>query len=95
MAKKKRTVRTGKFKAMVALAAIRGEKTVSELASRFGVHPAQIAAWKKQAQDGLADLLADKRHAGGKDLEAELERAYHKIGQLSVELEWLQKKLQG
>lgn len=60
MAKKRRTFSEG-FKAKVALAAIRGEGTVAELATRFGVHPNQVTSWKKQAVDGLKKVFPDGR----------------------------------
>ena len=58
---RKRRAFTGPFKAKVALAAIRGEGTLAELASRFDVHANQVAAWKKQAIDGMEENLGDGR----------------------------------
>ena len=57
----KRRRHSGAFKAKVALEAIRGERTVNELASLFQVHPSQIATWKKQALEGLPKLFGDGR----------------------------------
>jgi len=80
------------FKAKVALEAIKGERTIAEIASETGVHPNQIGMWKKQALRELPDLFSDrrkKREQSSEELEAEL---YRQIGQLKVEVEWLKKK---
>jgi transposase len=91
MTRKRRTF-TVAFKAKVALAAIRGEGTLAELASRFQVHPNQITTWKKQAVDGIADTLSDGRRRDAKDDEEHQARLYQQIGQLQFELDWLKKK---
>jgi len=84
---------TGAFKAKVALEALKGARSVNELAALYQVHPAQIAAWKKRLVEGAADLLADGRkkasEAAGAALQAQL---YQQIGQLKVELDFLKKK---
>jgi len=88
----KRRRHSGAFKAKVAVEAIRGERTVNELASLFQVHPSQIATWKKQALEGLPELFSDgraRREQGEDDLKAQL---YQQIGQLKVELDFLRKK---
>jgi transposase-like protein len=80
------------FKARVALEAIRGERTVAEIASMYGVHPNQISKWKKQALDELPNIFSgryEKREMQGKELTDQL---YQQIGQLKVELDWLKKK---
>jgi transposase-like protein len=82
----------GSFKARVALEAIRGERTVAEIAAMFGVHPNQISKWKKQALDELPKIFSgryEKREMQGKELTDQL---YQQIGQLKVELDWLKKK---
>jgi transposase-like protein len=89
---KQRRVHTAEFKAKVALEAIRGIKTASELAGEYGVHPVQIAAWKKQALAGMTDLFTDKRRKAAEDEEAIRDQLYQQIGQLQVELAWLKKK---
>lgn len=82
------------FKAKVALEAVKGDKTIAQLGSEYGVHPNQIGQWKKRLLEELPSLFSDKRDREAGDwkvLEAEL---YRQIGQLKVELEWLKKKSQ-
>ena len=91
MAQRKRY--DGAFKARVAVEAIKGEKTLNEIAGLYGVHPTLIGKWKKDALEGLADLLSDRQarkqeRANGKDAEL-----YQRIGQLSMEVAYLKKKL--
>ena len=80
------------LKAKVALEAIRGERTVNELAGLYQVHPSQIAAWKKRVLEGLSELFADGRRRAREDDEALKARLYQEIGQLKVELDFLKKK---
>lgn len=87
-----RTKRTSEFKAKVALAAIRGDQTVTELASLYKVHPNQITTWKRQAQDQLVAAFDNKKAKSVKADEKLKEELYRQIGQLKVELDWLKKK---
>ena len=82
------------FKAKVALEAAKGEKTIAQLSSEFGVHANQIRQWKKQLLDDLPSLFSDRRSKKEKDDEALQEELYRQIGQLKVELDWLKKKSQ-
>ena len=75
------------FKAKVALAAIRGDKTVAELAERFDLHANQIVQWKQQAMENMA--AAFDKDAGGGIPEAELKELHAKIGQLTLENDFL------
>lgn len=83
---------SAQFKAKVAIEAIRGVRPVNELAARFGVHPVQIAHWKKQAVEGLPGMFTSRRGSNGKGEEALQEELYGQIGRLKMELEWLKKK---
>ena len=87
-----RTKRTSEFKAKVALAAIRGDQTVAELASLYKVHPNQITTWMRQAQDQLVAAFDSKCSNSLKKDEKLKEELYRQIGQLKVELDWLKKK---
>jgi transposase-like protein len=82
-----------KFKAKVALEAVRGERTLSQLASRFHVHPVQIGQWRKTALEQLADLFIDGRKSKRSGGEVEKDVLYEEIGRLKVELDWLKKKV--
>ncbi len=81
------------FKARVALAALKGDRTASELVSAFGVHATQISAWKKQLADGAAELFADGRKRERVDHESREAELYQQIGKLQMELDWLKKKV--
>ena len=84
---------TGQFKARVAVEAIAGHKTVNQIAAEYGVHPSQVNKWKKQALEGLPEVLCDGR-AGTNGRQEEIEaRLYQQIGQLTMELGYLKKKL--
>jgi transposase-like protein len=87
----KRKTHTAAFKAQVALAAVKGDRTVNELAAQFGVHPTLIHAWKKQLLTGAEQVFAGgaKAAAPGDDKTPEL---YEQIGRLKVELDWVKKK---
>ena len=91
--KGKRKQHTAAFKAQVALAALKGDKTVNELASQYGVHPTLIHAWKKQLQAGADQVFSSGSKAATTDGEAEKAALFEQIGRLQMELEWLQKKV--
>ena len=81
-----------KFKARVAIEAIRGEKTLNQLGSQFGVHPMQIAYWRKAALEQLPEIFADGRRRKADSGEVGKEALYEEIGRLKMELDWLKKK---
>src|SRR4029453_3795975 len=79
-------------KARVALEALKGLKTVHELASTYGVHPTQIAHWKHRLQKEMPDIFSARREKGEQDHEAFQAQLYQQMGQLKVELDWVKKK---
>jgi transposase len=89
---RKRRVFGGAFKAKVALAAFRGDKTTAQLASEFEVHASQVAAWKQQLLEQAAELFEDGRQRGREESTAKEEELYEQIGRLKMEVEWLKKK---
>jgi putative transposase len=90
--KKGRRNHSAEFKARVALEAVKGIKSMSELASEFEVHPNQITKWKKQVLAELPGIFNDRRKREADGEEALKARLYQQIGQLQVELDWLKKK---
>jgi putative transposase len=90
--KNKRRNHSAAFKAKVALAAAKGDKTIAELASQYEVHPSQINQWKKQLLDSLPDIFSGRQQNQRQDQEALTSQLYQQIGQLKVELDWLKKK---
>jgi putative transposase len=89
----KRKQHTAAFKAQVAIAAFKGDKTVNELASHYGVHPTLIHAWKKQLLTGAEQVFSNGSKAVTTDAEAQKAELFEQIGRLKMELEWLKKKV--
>jgi len=89
---RKRRRFTQDFKARVALAAARGDKTAAELASQFGVHANQVSTWKRRLVEGAAELFADGHQRSPEESWAKEQELYEQIGRLKMEVEWLKKK---
>ena len=83
---------TAQFKAKVALEAVKGERGLSELASKYEVHPNQIGQWRKALLAGMPEVFSEKRRRREEDEEVEKSRLYEEIGRLKMELDWLKKK---
>ena len=91
MARKRRRL-SAEFKAKVALDAVRGQKTVSQLASEHQVHANQISQWKKQLLEALPEVFGRRREQDATQQQELVSELYQQIGQLKVELDWLKKK---
>jgi transposase len=89
---RKRRVFGAAFKAKVALAAARGDKTTAQLAVEFSVHTSQVTAWKKLLLDQAAELFEDGRQKARDESAADEQQLYEQIGRLKMEVEWLKKK---
>ena len=87
----KRITYSANFKKKVALAALKENKTLSDLAQEFKIHPSQIVKWKTQAVEGLEDLFDDKRKKK-KESDLDIEAIYAQLGKTQAQLEFLKKK---
>lgn len=91
MTTRKRVVYSAALKAKVAMAALRGDRTVSQLGGQFGVHPVQVAKWKRRLVEQAAELFQDGRRRPS-DQGPDERELYEEIGRLKVELDWLKRK---
>ncbi len=81
---------TADFKAKVALEALRGDRTIQEIAAKHKVHPNQVSTWKRQAVDGLGAVFSHGAERAGRDHEAEVHELHAKIGELTLENDFLE-----
>jgi transposase-like protein len=88
----KRKLHSPEFKAKIALEALKGLKTVNQIASESEVHPTQVNLWKKQLQEEVSSLFANRYDNKNKGQEALVAQLYQQIGQLTMELDWVKKK---
>jgi len=91
MSKKRRTF-TDKFKAKVALDAVRSLKTLSEMATEYKVHPNQISQWKRELLTRAPELFSGKKSTSFKTEEELTAPLYEEIGRLKMDMKWLEKK---
>jgi transposase-like protein len=87
----KRKRHSGEFKAKVALEALKGLKTVNELAAGYGVHPTQISQWKRQLGAEAKEIFGSRRFKEAQDQEVVQASLYEEIGRLKMELDWVKK----
>jgi transposase-like protein len=90
MARRQRRNHSSVFKAKVAMAALKGDKTVAELAAQFEVHANQITDWKRQLHENAATVFGERRE---KEKEPDIQRMQAKIGQLTLENDFLENAL--
>lgn len=88
----KRTRHAAEFKAKVALEAAKEIDTLAELSSKHKVHSVQISKWKQQLLEGAVNIFSSQKKSDNKN--QELENAYRHIGEITMEKDWLKKKLQ-
>lgn len=89
--KAKRKRHSAAFKAKVGFEALVGLKTVAQLAREYGVHPTQVTQWKATIRDRLPELF-ESGHVGTEDQAQRIAQLHEKIGELTVDLDWLKKK---
>ena len=92
MSQKKRRQYSPEFKAKVALAAVKNDQTISELAARYEIHPTMIRTWKRNLLESAPDVF-DKSQKKQKHMDAKVDELYRQIGKLKVERDFLSKKL--
>ena len=80
------------YKAKAALEAIKGQRTLNEIAGELEIHPIQLGTWKRVAMEGLCTVFAGTRSKATTDSDALVSSLYQEIGQLKMELDWLKKK---
>ena len=90
--KRHRKTHSGAFKAKVALEAVKGDRTLNELAGQFEIHPTQVVQWKQRLLAGVSDIFNGTAQRDGAEEAALRDRLYQEIGQMKVELDWLKKK---
>lgn len=88
---------TAEQKAAVALAALKGDKTINQVASEYEVNPTQVKLWRNAAKSNMVDVFADKRKSASKaaDTQKQIDELHRVIGVRDAELLWLKKKIHG
>ncbi len=84
---------SNEFKAKVAMEALKGEMTLAQISSKYGVHSNQVQAWKKVLKEGMGDLFWGSKKKTVKHQKEMIEDLYKNVGKLQIENDWLKKKL--
>jgi transposase-like protein len=92
MKTKQRKSYTTEFKVKIALEAIKGQRTINEIAGHYSIHPNQVTQWKKQAIESLPDVFSARRERAAEESQEHQAQLYQQIGQLKFELDWVKKK---
>jgi transposase-like protein len=90
--KRQRKQYSADLKAKIAVEALKGQRTIQEIASHYGIHPNQVTQWKKQLLEGAAEVFSNGREYAGEADEQMKAELYQQVGKLQVELDWLKKK---
>ena len=90
--KGKRRRHDAEFKARVALEALKGQKTTQQIAAEYDIHPTQVTEWKKTLLEGVGEVFGRERGGSGEGFDTEREKLHSKIGELTVKLDFLEKK---
>jgi len=90
---KKRRVHSAEFKGKVGLEAVRGVKTINEIAQEYDVHPQLVTQWKKEILENAGALFDVKRGPKPVDESSPEDKLYSEIGKLKMQVDWLKKKL--
>ena len=90
--KRQRKQYSADLKAKIAIEAVKGQRTIQEIASHYGVHPNQVTQWKKQLLESAAEAFSNGRVRDGETDEQLKAELYQQVGKLQVELDWLKKK---
>ena len=88
----KRRKHSGSFKSKVALEAVRGVRTINEIAAEHNVHPVQVSNWKKELLERMPEIFEKPKKSDERREKKREERLERKVGQLSIEVDWLKKK---
>ena len=90
--KRQRKQYSADLKAKIAVEAVKGQRTIQEIASHYSIHPNQVTQWKKQLLDGASEVFSNGRDYAGEADEQMKAELYQQVGKLQVELDWLKKK---
>jgi len=90
--KRQRKQYSADLKAKIAVEAVKGQRTIQEIASHYGIHPNQVTQCKKQLLDGASEVFSTGRERAGEADEQMKAELYQQVGKLQVELDWLKKK---
>lgn len=89
---KQRRKHTAEFKARVALEALKGLETINQIAAKYELHPVQVGTWKKELLEGAGSLYERRNAKDDSEQERRIEELERKVGQLSMEVDFLEKK---
>ncbi len=92
MKKRGRKKYSGELKARIAVEAVKGQRTIQEIASHYSIHPTMVTNWKKQLLEGASDIFSNGRAQAVESEEEVRAELYQQIGKLQVEVDWLKNK---